>query len=70
MSTKREARKQRAEARRATEEQAARQRKLRSRAIIAVGAVTLIATAFFAFRESGNPNRGRVWSAEHGHWHD
>ncbi len=70
MSTKREARKQRAEAQRLLQAQKGRQKKWRSRALVAVGAIAIIATALFAIRRDGGENQGRVWSAAHGHWHE
>ena len=71
MATKREERKQRAEAQREAQEHQRRRRRLRSRAMIAVGALVLIAAAFMATRRrDGAENNGRVWSAAHGHWHD
>jgi hypothetical protein len=71
MSRKREDRKQRQEERRAEQERQARQRKIRSRAILAVGAAALIGvSALLLMRDDSGAEPGRVWSAEHGHWHD
>lgn len=70
MSTKREERKQRAEAQRAKQDQVGRQRKWKSRALIAIGALALIAMGVMSVRRDGDENKGRVWSAAHGHWHD
>ena len=72
MSTKREDRKQRAEANREAEEHAKRRRRWRSRVLAAVGALALIATAFLSTRghKDGEESNGRIWSAAHGHWHD
>jgi hypothetical protein len=71
MATKREERKQRAEAQRETDARQQRKRRLRSRALFAVGALTLIALGFLATRrQDGDEKNGKVWSAAHGHWHD
>ncbi len=70
MATKREERKKRADAERESREQRARQRKLRSGALIVVGVVALAAVAFMSLRRDGEVSNGRVWSAAHGHWHD
>jgi hypothetical protein len=72
MSTKREDRKQRAEANREAEEHEKRRRRWRSRALAAAGALALIATALLSTRghKDGEESNGRVWSAAHGHWHD
>ena len=71
MATKREERKQRAEAHRVSLERAGRQRKWRSRALFALGTLALIAMGFLATRRrDGDESNGRVWSAAHGHWHD
>jgi hypothetical protein len=68
MASKREERKQRAEAEREARERAARGVKLRNRLLVLVGALVVgaIVTLTITRRESS----GRVWSAEHGHWHD
>jgi hypothetical protein len=70
MSSKREERKQRAEEQRAKQEQLALQRKWRSRALIVLAALGLIAMGVMSVRRDGEENEGRVWSKEHGHWHD
>jgi hypothetical protein len=68
-NTKREERRARSEAARTERERLQKQRRLQRPMIIAVGLLVLIAVAVMATqrRSSGG---GRVWSAEHGHWHD
>lgn len=72
MSSKREDRKQRAEAQRIAQEQHARQRKWRSRVLFALGLAAVIIAVFTATRtrRDGEERNGRVWSAAHQHWHD
>ena len=72
MATKREERKQRAEAQRDAQVRERRQRQWRSRALFAAGVLALIAMGVLATRRSdGDESKnGQVWSAEHGHWHD
>ncbi len=69
MSSKREERKQRAEAERLEREHAKRAQRMRTRAFLVAGVIVValvITLGITRRRESG----GRVWSAEHGHWHD
>jgi hypothetical protein len=70
MPTKREARRQRAEAKRAHQTQLELRRRWRSRALVALGTLALVATAWLVLRDDGGAQPGRVWSAEHGHFHD
>lgn len=70
MASKREERKQRAEAQRALQDQRAKQRKWRSRAIMVGVVLAVIVAGVMATRRDGDVNQGRVWSAEHGHWHE
>ena len=71
MATKREERKQRAEAQRDAQVRERRQRQWRSRALFAAGVLALIAMGVLATRRrDGDENNGKVWSAEHQHWHD
>ena len=72
MATKREERKQRAEAQRDAQVRERRQRQWKSRALFAAGVLVLIAMGFLATtrRRNGEERDGKVWSAEHGHWHD
>jgi hypothetical protein len=71
MSTKREERKQRAEAHREDQERQLRRRRWKSRALFVAGTLTLFAMAYLATRRrDGEEKDGRVWSAAHGHWHD
>ena len=71
MATKREERKQRAEAQRDAQVRERRQRQWRSRALFAAGVALLIAMGFLATRRrDGEEKDGKVWSAAHGHWHD
>lgn len=66
---KREERRQRAEAERLHREQARRQQKLRSRLMIVAGVLVVLTLSVLALRR-GEDGGGRVWSAEHGHWHE
>jgi hypothetical protein len=34
------------------------------------GVLAVIVLGFLATRRDGAESGGRVWSAEHGHWHD
>jgi len=71
MDTKREERKQRAEAQRDAQIRERRQRQWRSRALFAGVVLVLIAMGFLATRRrDGEEKDGKVWSAAHGHWHD
>ena len=71
MDTKREERKQRAEAERKAQIRERRQRQWRSRALFAAGVLVLIAMGFLATRRrDGDEKDGKVWSAAHNHWHD
>jgi hypothetical protein len=66
--TRREERRLRAEEAKAWRETERRQRVLRTRFAMVAGVVIVLALLFAATRR-GTP-AGRVWSAEHGHWHD
>jgi hypothetical protein len=68
MTTKREERKQRAELEKQQKERQRRQRAMRSRLLVAAGALAVITIGVMLVRRE-RPS-GRVWSAEHGHWHD
>ncbi|HSA55105.1 MAG TPA: hypothetical protein VLE53_05340 [Gemmatimonadaceae bacterium] len=71
--SKREARKQRSEAERLQREHAKRQKAMKSRLYLIVGAiVVLLIGVLYARRDEGSSvgGAGRVWSPEHGHWHD
>jgi hypothetical protein len=69
-AAKREARRQRAALERETKDRRRRQQLVRSRVLIVLGAAAVIALgAFLALRDAPS-NTGRVWSPEHGHWHD
>jgi hypothetical protein len=69
MSSKREERKQRAEAERLEREHAKRAQRMRTRGFFIAGvlAVALVVVLAITRRREAT---GRVWSAEHGHWHD
>ncbi|HEX7123079.1 MAG TPA: hypothetical protein VF178_11960 [Gemmatimonadaceae bacterium] len=69
MTSKREERRQRSEAERRRREQLRRQKALRSRLLIVAGLLGVIALSALALgrRDDGG---GRVWSPEHGHWHE
>jgi hypothetical protein len=68
MDNKREERRQRAEQAREAQERFKRQRAMRSRMMLVVGLLAVIVIGLVATRR-GRAD-GRVWSAEHGHWHD
>jgi hypothetical protein len=70
MNEKREARRHRAEAEREHREHQKRQQRLKARLILVAGVLVVIALGFMATRRDGDESGGRVWSAEHGHWHD
>ena len=70
MDNKREARRQRAELHRQTQERRHRQRVMRSRLLIVLGAAAVLAIGFMIARRDPQASEGRVWSAAHGHWHD
>jgi hypothetical protein len=69
MTDKREARRQRSALERQHREQLKRQQTLRSRAFVVAGALVILAIGVLLIRRA-NDSSGRVWSAEHGHWHD
>lgn len=69
--SKREDRKQRAEAHREDQERERRRRQWRSRAVTVGVLLALIAAGYLTTRRrDGEERDGRVWSAAHGHWHD
>ena len=69
MSSKRDERKQRSEAERLERERHKRAEGRRSRMFLAFGVVVVAALVVLGVtRRRGDANR--VWSAEHGHWHD
>ena len=68
MSTKREERKQRAEAERAYREHVKRAQVMRKRFFFIAGVVVVAAVVWLGI--SRRQQDGRVWSAEHGHWHN
>ena len=72
MPSKREERRQRAAEHRDEQVRAKRQRRWRSRAAFAAGALALVVLGFLATRrpKDGEERNGQVWSAAHGHWHD
>jgi len=70
MTTKREARKERSEVERQIRERREHRRKLRSRMLVVMGALAVLAAAALTMRRGQGENAGRVWSPEHGHWHD
>ncbi|MCC6773827.1 MAG: hypothetical protein IT360_21760 [Gemmatimonadaceae bacterium] len=68
-SDKREERRRRAEQAQEARVLRVKQQVLRRRVLIAAG--ILIAVAFvWAATHRGSAPAGRVWSPEHGHWHD
>lgn len=68
MTTKREERKERADQAKEARESHRRQRVFGKRLLMVFAALAVIAIVFAATRR-GRAD-GRVWSAEHGHWHD
>jgi hypothetical protein len=68
MSTKREERKQRSEAERLHREQVKRASTMRARAFFIAGILVVAAVVLLVVTR--RTQSGRVWSAEHGHWHD
>jgi hypothetical protein len=70
MPTKREERRERSEAQKLERARQMRQRVVRSRVMVVVGILAVIAVAVVLRRQRATPNDGRVWSAAHGHWHD
>lgn len=69
MATKREERKQRSEAERQEREHAKRAARVRARLFFLAGIVAVAAIVVLAVARRKD-SAGRVWSAEHGHWHD
>jgi hypothetical protein len=69
VATKREERKQRSEAERQEREHARRASRMRARLFFLAGIVAAAAIVVLAVTHR-RENGGRVWSAEHGHWHD
>lgn len=67
---KREARRERAEQEQQERERRQRQRKFQNRVFIVLGALGLLAIAVLTVTRDDGSNSGRVWSAEHGHWHE
>ena len=68
MSTKREERKQRSEADRVYREQMKRAQVMRNRFFVIAGVVIVAVVAWLGI--SRRQQAGRVWSAEHGHFHN
>ena len=65
----REERKHRSELERQDRERQKRSQGSRARMLVVVGVLAVIAVAILGVtRRQTSP--GRVWSAEHGHWHD
>jgi hypothetical protein len=69
MSSKREERKQRSEAERLHREQQQRARKWRARLFVVAGVLAVVAVVLLGVTRRRGES-GRVWSAEHGHWHE
>jgi hypothetical protein len=68
MTNKREERKQRSEAERVYREHSKRAVAMRKRFLLIAG--VLVVGAVVWLNLSRRQQSGRVWSAEHGHWHD
>ena len=72
-ASKREARRQRSESERLQREREKRQTAMKSRLYFLVGAIVLaLIGVLYATRDEGSSvgGAGRVWSPEHGHYHD
>ena len=70
MPTKREERRERAEAEKLDRDRQKRRKALRSRVTFIAGALAVIAIALLVRRQRLIESDGRVWSSAHGHWHD
>jgi hypothetical protein len=68
MNSKREERKQRSEADRVHRERAKRAQTMRNRLIFITGVLIVAGVVWLAVNR--RQQSGRVWSPEHGHWHD
>jgi hypothetical protein len=68
MASKREERKQRSEAERQARQQRKRAQGMRSRVLIVIGVLTVGGAIILGVTR--RRDSGRVWSAEHGHWHE
>jgi hypothetical protein len=69
MTSKREERKQRSEAERSHREQLKHAQVMRKRFFFVAGVLIVAAVAWLSLSKPKQQS-GRVWSAEHGHWHD
>jgi hypothetical protein len=67
---KREARRERAALEQRDRALRQRHRAFRSRMLFAAGVIVAITIVALAMMRNEGGNQGRVWSAEHGHWHD
>ena len=65
---RREERKQRSEAEREHRERQKRAQGVRNRVLLVVGVLTVAGVVILGVTR--RRDSGRVWSAEHGHWHD
>lgn len=70
MPTKREERRERSEAQKVDRARHERQRIVRSRAMLIVGILAVIAITVIVRRQRTTESDGRVWSSAHRHWHD
>jgi hypothetical protein len=70
MTDRREARRLRAEQERLERDRFLRQRKFRSRALFVAGVIVALTIGILAATRTSGERAGRVWSAEHGHWHE
>ena len=66
---RREERKQRAELERLERERAKKAQGTRNRMFLVIGVLTVLGVAILGVTRKRDQS-GRVWSAEHGHWHD
>jgi hypothetical protein len=68
--SKREARLERSAQERRDRELRQRNRKFQSRILFAAGVIVAATIVTLAMIRNEGGNQGRVWSAEHGHWHN
>jgi hypothetical protein len=68
MTSKREERRQRSEQERLERERLKRAQGMRKRVFLIVGLLAVVALVILGVTRRGDS--GRVWSAEHGHWHE
>lgn len=70
MTTKREARRQRAEEAKEAKARQTRRQVIRGRLIMVAVVVALGVIGYLMASDRRSAPPGKVWSPEHGHWHD